>query len=270
MNGAEPPYEDLLYEQEGGVATITLNRPAALNALQVQTFEELERAIRRADGDPATGVVVIAGSLDSKAFCAGGDVRMATGMTTTEAIREHYVHRMQRLSWLIVMAGKPVVCVVHGACVGGGAELALFCDVVIAAQDSYFCFNGTEIGGSSWWGAPQLLPLMVGLRRSEEILYSSRRVGGAEAAEIGLATRAVPRAELAAAGRETCEMLLARSEEGVRLTKAALRATKEILLSTMSSSAEAAVAAHQGSDVLAAFEHFLRGERIDWRARRES
>jgi 2-(1,2-epoxy-1,2-dihydrophenyl)acetyl-CoA isomerase len=109
---------------------------------------------------------------------------------------------------------------------------------------------------------------MVGMRRAEEILYSARRVSGAEAAEIGMITRAVPAERLEAEARETCEMLLDRSSEGLRLTKGALRATKEIVLATMGSAAESAVAAHEGSDVVAAFEAFLRGEQIDWRARR--
>jgi len=264
MSGA--PYEDLLYSVEGGVATITLNRSEKLNALRERTFDELDDAIRRADREPATGVIVLAGAPESSAFCAGGDLQMATAMRSGEAIRDHYFNRMARLSRRVLDAGKPVLCAVGGACIGGGAELALFCDLVIVADDAFFSFNGTEIGGASWWGAPQLLPLMVGLRRAEEILYSSRRVGGTEAAAIGLATRAVARGELGAAVGEACEMLLERSAEGLRLTKGALRSTKEILLATMSAEAESAVGAHPG--VVSAFEAFLSGERIDWRAQR--
>jgi len=259
-------YEDLLYAVEGGVATVTLNRPAKLNALRERTFEELADAVRRADTEPSVGAIVIAGSPDSRAFCAGGDLGMATAMRTADAIRDHYFNRMSLLSRRVLDAGKPVVAAVGGACVGGGAELALFCDQVIVAEEAFFAFNGTEIGGASWWGAPQLLPLMVGLRRAEEILYSSRRVGGGEAAAIGLATRAVPGAELDAAVRDTCELLLDRSAEGLRQTKAGLRATKEILLATMSAAAESSVGGHPG--VVAAFEAFIGGERIDWRAQR--
>jgi naphthoate synthase/2-ketocyclohexanecarboxyl-CoA hydrolase len=261
-------YKDLVYVVEEGVATITLNRPEKLNALRELSFEELEDAIRRADREPATGVIVIAGSPDSRAFCAGGDLQMATAMRSAEAIRDHYFNRMARLSRRVLDAGKPVIAAVGGACIGGGAELVLFCDFVLVAEDAFFSYNGTEIGGASWWGAPQLLPLMIGFRRTEEILYSSRRVGGAEAAEIGIATRAVPRAELDASVRETCEMLLNRSAEGLRQTKASLRATKEIVLATMSAAAESSVAGHPS--VVAAFEAFLGGERIDWRAQRSA
>lgn len=264
---SEVAYEDLLYAEEGGVATITINRPEKLNALRERTFEELEDAVRRADCEPGVGVIVLAGSPESRAFCAGGDLQMATAMRSAVAIRDHYFNRMARLSRRVLDAGRPVVCAVGGACVGGGAELALFCDFVIVAEEGFFSFNGTEIGGASWWGAPQLLPLMVGFRRAEEILYSSRRVGGAEAAAIGIATRAVPRRELEAAVEETCEMLLDRSAEGLRLTKSALRASKELALVTMAAAAEASVGAHDG--VLAAFEAFLGGEPIDWRSMRD-
>jgi len=259
---------DVRFEVGAGVATLTIDRPEALNAMRIQTFEELERGLREADGDPSVGVVVLAGSTQSKAFCAGGDLHMAKEFTTTMAIREHYFHRMQRLSWLLVNSQKPVICAIHGPCIGGGAELSLFCDFVIASEDAYLSFNGTEIGGSCWWGATQLLPVMVGLRAAEDILYTSRRVGAPEAAELGLISAAVPAASLDRAVSERCELLLERSDEGIRLTKAALRATKEILLATMSASAEQAVAGHEGSDVLAAFDAFLAGDRIDWRARR--
>jgi len=261
-------YGDLRFEVDAGIATLTIDRPDALNSLRIQTFEELERGLREADGNPSVGVVVIAGSKESKAFCAGGDVRMATELTTTAAIREHYFHRMQRLSWLLVNSGKPVICAVGGPSIGGGAELSLFCDFVIASEDAYFSFNGTEIGGSCWWGAAQLLPVMVGLRAAEDILYTSRRVGAPEAAKLGLISAVVPAPSLDRAVSERCDLLLDRSEEGIRLTKAALRATKEILLATMATSAEQAVAAHEGSDVIAAFDAFLAGGRIDWRARR--
>jgi enoyl-CoA hydratase/carnithine racemase len=263
---AAPGYGDLLYVVDGGVATITLNRPGKLNALREQTFEELADALRRADRDPAIGVVVLAGSTDSRAFCAGGDLQMATAMRSAEEIRDHYFNRMVTLSRAVLDAGKPVLCAIHGACVGGGAELSLFCDQVIVAEEGFLSFNGTEIGGASWWGAPQLMPLMVGFRRAEEILYSARRVGGTEAAEIGLATRAVPADRLDAAVGEACGLLLDRSAEGLRQTKAGMRATKEIVLATMSAAAESSVGGHPG--VVAAFEAFLRGKSIDWRAQR--
>lgn len=260
-------YEDLLYDVTDGVAAITINRPETRNALRVRTFEELTAAIRRADVDAAVGVITLTGAGD-KAFSSGGDLHMARELTTAHRAREHFVHRMMGLSREIVYSDKPVVCVVNGVCVGGGAEIMTFCDFVIAADDALIWFLGTAIGGFCWWGPAQLLPLQAGLRRAEEILYTSRKLSGREAAELGIATESVPRADLAGAVDATCKRILGVSPEGVRLTKASLRATKEILLATMSLSAESAVAAHESSDVLASFDAFLHGEEMDWRARR--
>src|SRR5215218_10063561 len=222
-------YEDIRYDVGGGIATITFNRPDKLNALRITTFEELAAALRRAGADETAGVVVIAG--EGRAFCAGGDLEMAQTMLTSEnAGRDHYFGRMMAVSEAMLALGKPVVCAVHGACVGGGAELTTFADIVIADESAYFIFNGTAIGGCSWWGGPQLLPLLVGLRRAEEMLYLSSRVSADEAARSGLVTRVVPAGELAAATDEVSQRILDVSEEGTRLTKAALRSTKQLLL----------------------------------------
>jgi enoyl-CoA hydratase/carnithine racemase len=257
-------FEDIAYEVAGGVATITLDRPEKLNALRMQTYEELAAALRRAGADETAGVVVLAGA--GRAFCAGGDLEMAQTMLTSEAAgRDHYFGRMIESSSRMLALGKPVICAVQGACVGGGAELALFADLVLADETAFFVFNGTAIGGCSWWGAPQLLPVLVGMRRAEEILYLSRKVKADEAERIGLITRAVPAGELEAATRETCERILDLSEEGVRLTKAALRSTKEQLLATMTAAAEMNVAALGKPDLHAAFDAFLEGRSMSWR-----
>src|SRR5437879_1401796 len=236
-------YADLTFDRADGVATITVNRPDKLNALRTETYEELTDALERASADETVGVVVLTGAGD-RAFSAGGDLTMAqTMLTGLHPARDHFFRRMLPVSTAIMHAGVPVICAVNGACVGGGAELSLFCDYVIAAEEAFFIFNGTQIGGCSWWGAPQLLPVLVGLRRAEEILYESRRVEAAEAERIGLITRAVPRSLLKSEVDKRCERLLDLSAEGLRLTKAGLRATKELLLATMTVQADMNAAA---------------------------
>ncbi len=257
-------YEDLVYEAAGGVATITLDRPEKLNALRIQTYEELAAALREAGADESVGVVVLRGA--GRAFCAGGDVEMAQTMLTSEhAGRAHFFDRMIGVSNLVLGLGKPVVCAVQGACVGGGAELSTFADLVVADESAYFVFNGTAIGGCSWWGGPQLLPLLVGMRKAEEILYLSSRVPAEEAARIGLITAVVPVGELESRTAELCARILDLSEQGVRLTKAALRSTKELLLTGMSASAEVNASALANGDMHAAFDAFLEGREFSWR-----
>jgi enoyl-CoA hydratase/carnithine racemase len=260
-------YEDLLYDVTGGVATVTFNRPDKLNALRVQTYEELADALRRAGADEQAGVVLLKGT--GRAFCAGGDLEMAqTVLTSERAGRQHYVGRMIAASDLIVATDKPVVCAAKGPCIGGGAELMTFADYVVADETAYFVFNGTSIGGCSWWGGPQLLPLQVGLRRAEEILYFSTRVSAEEAAEIGMINRVVPSGELDAAAQETCERLLDLSEDGLRLTKSALRITKQMLLASMIASAEMNISALAKPDLHAAFDAVREGHPMSWRALR--
>ena len=261
------PYEDIRYLAEGGIATITLDRPERLNALRVQTYEELLRALRAAGADETVGVLVVRGA--GRAFCAGGDIEMAQTVLTSEAAgRTHFFERMIGVSEVIVGLGKPVVFSIHGACVGGGAEMALFGDVVLADETAYFLFNGTKIGGGNWWGAPQLLPLMIGLRRAQEILYLSTRVDAKQAAEMGLVTRVVAAGTLEEATAEICEQILDLSEEGVRLTKAALRPTLQMLLSSQAAAAELNAAAMGKPDLHAAFDAFLAGRSVSWRALR--
>lgn len=257
-------FEDILYEVDGGIASITLNRPEKLNALRIKTFEELAAALRLAAEDETAGVVVIAGA--GRAFCAGGDVEMTTTMlTSASAGRYHFFGRMLTLSNLVLALSKPVVCAVQGAAVGGGAELTVFADMVIADKTAYFLFNGTAIGGCSWWGAPQLLPVLVGVRKAEEILYLSTRVGADEAARLGLITQVVPAGELEAATSEMCNRILDLSEEGMRYTKAALRSVKELLLASMSASAEMNASALGKGDLHAAFEAFRDRRSMSWR-----
>lgn len=262
-------YEDITYEADGGVARITLNRPAKLNALRFATYEELNRALLRAGEDPTVGVVVVAGG--GRAFCAGGDLDMANESLTTEhAGRFHYIHRMIQVSHTMQHLSVPVICQVHGACVGGGAEMAVFADLVYAAESAFFLFNGTSIGGCSWWGAPQLLPLQVGLRRAEQILLLSERVPGAEAERIGLVNKCVPDEQLRAEVDSLCQRILDLSEEGLRLTKSSLRSVKASLLATMVADAESNVSVLGRDDLHAAFDAVKDGATFSWRQLRRS
>jgi enoyl-CoA hydratase/carnithine racemase len=148
------------------------------------------------------------------------------------------------------------------------AELVCFADLVIAADSATFCYNGTKVGGCGWWGAPQLVPLLVGLRRAEEILYLSATLTAAQALEYGLVNRVVPAGQLRGATAELADQLLSLSAEGMRQTKAALRPVRELMLLSMSSAAEQNTSAVAGPDVQQAFQAFLDKGTIDWRSTR--
>jgi enoyl-CoA hydratase/carnithine racemase len=257
-------YERLVYDVADGVARITLSRPEKLNALDEQAYDELRDALVSAGHEDAAGVVLVRGA--GRAFCAGGDVDMArTRLTNERAGRKHFFQRMLPVSDAIVALGKPVVFAVHGPCIGGGAEICMFADYVVADETAFFVFNGTTTGGCSWWGAPQLLPLLVGFRKAEEIMYFARRVPADEAERIGLINRVVSQGELDAAADAVCNELLDLSEDGLRLTKSAFRTTKQLLLASMQQSAEENVAVMGKGDLTGAFAAFREGRQMTWR-----
>lgn len=258
-------FADILYSKSNNIATITINRPDKHNALRINTFEELARATADAAKDPSIGVLVITGA-GERAFCAGGDLEMAHALNSEHAMRVHHFDRMLQLSAMIVRMDKPVLCAVNGLAVGGGAELACFCDLVIASDSASFLFNGVRLGGCSWWGAPQLLPLMVGLRKAQQILYLAAPLPAPQAERIGLIHAVTPANELRSQIEIWTNRLLDLSPTGLRMTKAALRSLIERALAPMTDAAEANAAVQTGRESRAAFEAFLAKRAVDWRA----
>jgi len=257
---------DILYQKKSHIATITINRPAKHNALRLETFKGLIDALGDAGADESIGVVVLTGA-GEKAFCAGGDLAMASDhLQTLHDMRIHHIDRMLGISALITQMDKPVLCAVNGLCVGGGVEITCFCDLVIAADNASFYFNGTRIGGCLWWGPTQLLPLMVGLRRAQEILLFGNAVEAEEAQRIGLVNKVVPRGELTSEVERWCEELLDRSPAGLAATKASLRETLHLYLALLPSIAETNAAVEVGPEARAAFAAFLAKKPVTWRS----
>lgn len=185
--------ETVLVSVSDGIATLTLNRPEARNALNAAMIRELGAALRRLDGDAAARVVVLRGAGD-RAFCAGADLK---GMFRTGSIleaRAQYAALAEVLT-AIPELRLPVIARVHGHALAGGCGLAAACDVVIASEDAVFGLPEIKLG---------LLPLMVlapilrtaAPRRVLELVLTGRELPAREALEIGLATRVVPRAGL--------------------------------------------------------------------------
>jgi enoyl-CoA hydratase/carnithine racemase len=259
-------YSDILYQRKDGIATVTINRPAKHNALRLATFRELIDALEEAAKDESVGVVVLTGS-GAKAFCAGGDLGMARDeLRTLHDMRTHHIERMLRISALITQMDKPVLCAVNGLCVGAGVEIACFCDLVIAADHASFYFNGTRIGGCLWWGPPQLLPLMVGLKKAQEILLFGKPVEAGEAQRIGLVNKVVSHGELGQEVEHWCQELLDCSPAGLAATKASLRANLDLLLAPLNSVAELNACVEVGPQAQVAFAGFLSKQPVSWRS----
>lgn len=181
---------DLIFEVHDGVATITINRPQARNALALQTMAELDQAIAGL-GDDAR-VLVIRGAGD-KAFCAGGDLKELEGMRSAEDAAEMARGMRTTLDRLPQLA-IPVIAGVNGDALGGGAELAIACDFRIAASHARFGFPQVSLGLMLAWGATERLAALVGRGRSLHALLTGRIFTAPEAFSAGLVEEVVPAA----------------------------------------------------------------------------
>lgn len=197
--------QDLLETIEGGIATLTMNRPEARNALSADMFEGLAEALPRLANDPAVRLVVLTGA--GAAFCSGGDVkgfaRRAAGEASTTTF-DHKVTdlraRMEVSRWLHEMP-KPTLAVIPGPAAGAGLSLALACDLRIAAEDAKLTTAFSKIGLSGDFGGSYFLNHLVGAAKAREMYFTAQVISGAEAQRIGLVNRAVPAAQLPEATR---------------------------------------------------------------------
>nr|WP_315401205.1 enoyl-CoA hydratase [uncultured Duganella sp.] len=180
-------YEDLIVEVHGNVALIRLNRPKALNALNDRMMDELGEALLKFDADPAIGCIVLTGS--EKAFAAGADIAAMVDYTYADTYRDNYIGR----NWEhILRVRKPVVGAVAGYALGGGCELAMMCDFLIAADSAKFGQPEIKIGVTPGAGATQRLPLAIGKAKAMDMLLTARTIDALEAERIGLVSRIVP------------------------------------------------------------------------------
>jgi 2-(1,2-epoxy-1,2-dihydrophenyl)acetyl-CoA isomerase len=209
-------------DADAGVATVTLNRPDALNSLTVPMKEELLAALRRVEREAPIRAVILTGA--GRAFCAGQDLRerLEPGAAPLGVeLRERYnpiIRAMRSLS-------KPIVGAINGVAAGAGASLAMACDIRIAADTASFALAFGRVGLVPDSGATWFLPRLVGAARAAEIALLGDAVSAADAARLGLVSRAVAGDELAAEARSVAARLAAGAPRATALTKRALETT---------------------------------------------
>jgi enoyl-CoA hydratase len=180
-------YKFLTVEQKDRVALVTLNRPKQLNALNPELMQELGQALAAADADDATGAIVITGN--EKAFAAGADIGVMKDYTYMDAYRQEYITR----DWEhIRRVRKPVIAAVAGYALGGGCELAMMCDVIIAAETARFGQPEINLGVMPGAGGTQRLPRAVGKAKAMDLCLTARMMDAQEAERAGLVSRIVP------------------------------------------------------------------------------
>lgn len=210
---------------EGHVAVVTLSRPEALNAISGEMADEVAGALLAAGADPSAWVVVLAAD-GEKAFCVGADLKERNRLDDAGWLRNRTL--MRGLFDSLRALPQPTIASVFGHALGGGFELALSCDLIVAAEDAVFGLPETRVGIVPGGGGTQLLARRVGAGRAKELIFTGRRIGAAEAKEIGLATRVVPREELAEATMALAGEICANSPVGVREAKAAIDRGHEV------------------------------------------
>lgn len=248
------PDAPLLIERRGKVGLLTLNRPQAINAINNAIREQLPQALADFDRDPAIAVIVLRGA-GSRGFCAGADIKESLASAIGVGLRA----RLMPTSWIEALdrIAKPVIAVVHGACMGGGMELALACDIRIAATNLSIALPETALGLIPGGGGTQRLPRLIGLSRALDLLITGERIDAAKALEWGIVTRVAVDAETALADALTlAELIASRPPAAIAYVKEAaiagasldlpggLRLEKSLfaLLTTTSDRAEAAAA----------------------------
>ncbi len=218
-------YENILVEKRGAVGVISLNRPKALNALSSALMAELARALDEFETDTEVGAVVLTGS--EKAFAAGADIKEMSNKSYMDAYLSDFV----TTGWeRMTSFRKPVVAAVGGYALGGGCELAMMCDVILAADNAKFGQPEVTLGIMPGIGGTQRLPRWVGKSKAMEMCLTGRMMDAEEAERAGLVSRIVPAAALLEEAIKTAEKIAGFSRPVVMMIKEAINRAYETTL----------------------------------------
>jgi enoyl-CoA hydratase/carnithine racemase len=242
-------FEHIRYRRDAdaGVATVTIDRPDVLNALDFPTMRELARAFEQASWDDSVAVVVVTGAGD-RAFCTGADLDEQARMGSTSGQYWRWMGAFIEMHDRLRQIGKPTIARINGICVGGGNELQMACDLSVLVDDGYIRHVGPEHGSVPAGGATQWLPLMVGERRAREIVMLCEPISPAKALEWGLVTRVVPRASLDAEVAALAQNLARKLPETIRYTKTQLNWWRDLVWSQTVQHARDWLAIHSTAD----------------------
>jgi enoyl-CoA hydratase len=218
-------YENMLVEKTGAVAVIRLNRPQALNALNGQLMAELQDALIRLDGDDSVRCLILTGS--DKAFAAGADIKEMKDRSFMDVYKTDFI----TATWeQLSRVRKPIIAAVAGYALGGGCEIAMMCDFIIAADNARFGQPEITIGTIPGSGGTQRLTRFVGKSKAMEMVLTGRMMDAAEAERSGLVSRVVPLADLMAEAMKVAEKIAGLSLPVVMLAKEAVNRAYETTL----------------------------------------
>ncbi|HEY3996226.1 MAG TPA: enoyl-CoA hydratase [Mycobacterium sp.] len=209
-------YETILVEREERVGIITLNRPKALNALNTQVMTEVTSAAAEFDNDPGIGAIIITGS--AKAFAAGADIKEMAGLSFSDAFDADFFAPWAKLA----AVRTPTIAAVAGHALGGGCELAMMCDVLIAADTAKFGQPEIKLGVLPGMGGSQRLTRAIGKAKAMDLILTGRTIDAAEAERSGLVSRVVPADDLLTEAKAVATTISQMSRSAARMAKEAV------------------------------------------------
>lgn len=207
-------YKNIIVEKKDHIATVIMNRPEAMNALNMETRMEFLNAIAEVRDDDDVRVVVITGT--GRAFVAGSDIKELKDTSMLQA------RMIPRLGEAVENLEKPVIAKVNGFALGGGCEIAMACDIIVASDVSKFGQPEINLGVIPGGGGTQRLPSIVGPQKAKELIFTGDLIDAKEAERIGLVNRVVPAAELDATVKEIAEKIASKSPVALKLAKASI------------------------------------------------
>jgi enoyl-CoA hydratase len=210
------PYNNILLEKDQAIATVTINRPKSLNALNKETLEEMLACFRELGEDRSVQVVIITGA-GEKAFVAGADISFMQGLNPDQG--KAFGRLGHAVTRIIENLPQPVIAAINGFALGGGCELALACDIRLAGDNAKFGQPEVNLGVIPGFGGTQRLPRLIGKGLANELLFSGKIIDAEEAGRIGLVNRIIPRENLMTECRELALMICSRGPAAVRLCK---------------------------------------------------
>lgn len=214
-------YGNILVERRGRVGLVTLNRPEALNALNKATLDELVAAVSEMDVDPGVGAVVLTGS--GKAFAAGADIKEMASKGYMEMYDADWFRGWEDLTRLRI----PLIAAVSGFALGGGCELAMMCDIIIAGDNAKFGQPEINLGVVPGMGGSQRLTRAVGKAKAMDMILTGRFIGAEEAERSGLVSRVVPAGDTVEEALKAAEVIASKSKPAAMLAKEAVNAAFE-------------------------------------------
>jgi len=214
--------EIILTEIKGHVAVVTLNRPEVLNALSIELMDKLIAVLEGYDRDPNVRVIVLAGS--EKAFAAGADIGDMAQASWLDMYERNNLARWVRIK----QVRKPIIAAVSGFCLGGGCELAMHCDMIVASESAQFGQPEINIGIIPGAGGTQRLTRAIGKFKAMEIILTGRFITAAEAYEAGLVTKVVAKEQFLAEAIRLAETIATKPPVAARLAKEAVLAVDEL------------------------------------------